>query len=230
MFLFSKYVFYDSYDILLPFRKVQVNHHFSLLIHKVYIKIFLVLSLFICIFPVGMAQLQWQLSMEQCNGDLWLPTQLHPKRRRLESLVPKTSSAVVAISKAEKYECGKWTKETMWLAIDAIHHGAKSIGSTTQFFSIPPSSIHNWLHRSKTLGHGTYLTKIEELALKSWCFKMQEVVLLVILALLKNIVSNIICASLQPHLFKYDIPDNIGGLDSKDSIPMWFSDVETLSQ
>ena len=60
----------------------------------------------------------------------------------------------------------------------SIKSGERSIRSIAKFYSIPSSSLGDWLSgktKTKRLGHATYLTAIEEHELEQWCFKMQEV-------------------------------------------------------
>lgn len=83
----------------------------------------------------------------------------------------------------------------------------RSIQIARKFFSTPPSSISNWLYGkivTKWVGHNTYLTK-KELAVRDWCFKMQDIAFYMSLSIFKNTIKDIVWASPQPHPFKDDL-------------------------
>jgi hypothetical protein len=104
---------------------------------------------------------------------------------------------------------GQWTEEVMQIAIQSIKTGERSIRNAAKFYSIPASSIGDWLNgktTTKRLGHGTYLTEVEERELKTWAFRMQEVAFCVTLPILKNTVREIIRKFPRVHPFKDDLP------------------------
>ena len=64
----------------------------------------------------------------------------------------------------------------MHLALATIASKTMSIRQAEEFYGIPPSSIQDWKKektKSKRIGHQTYLTEVEELALVKWCLTMQ---------------------------------------------------------
>lgn len=106
---------------------------------------------------------------------------------------PKTLPKPVAKKKGPIR--GMWTEELMQTAIQCIKSGQRSIRNASRFFSIPSSSIRDWMSgktKSKRHGHDPYLTLVEEEELKVWCFKMQKMAFLVTLPILKNTVRDIV--------------------------------------
>ena len=126
--------------------------------------------------------------------------------------IPKTLPKPVAKKKPGALKSpirGMWTEEFMQIAIQCIKSGQRSIRNASRFFSIPSSSIRDWMSRktkSKRHGHDPYLTLIEEEELKVWCFKMQEMAFSVTLPILKNTVRDIVQCFPRKHPFKDDLP------------------------
>ena len=59
---------------------------------------------------------------------------------------------------------------------------------------------------TKKIGHQTYLTEVEELALVEWCFSMQKVALCVTLNMLKCTIQTILKNAPRQHPFRDGIP------------------------
>ena len=96
----------------------------------------------------------------------------------------------------------------MQTAIQSIITCERCIWKASKFYSILASSIGDWLNektKTKRLGHGTYLTEVEEHELKTWAFRMQEVAFCVTLPMLKNKVREIIKKFPRVHPFKDDL-------------------------
>ena len=93
----------------------------------------------------------------------------------------------------------------MQLALEAIATKKMSIRQAGKYYGIPPSSIQDWKKRktaSKVVGHQTYLSKVEELALVQWCFSMQQVALCITLNMLKFTIKTILENSPRKHPFR----------------------------
>lgn len=104
---------------------------------------------------------------------------------------------------------GKWSEELMRTAINSIKSGERSIRNASNFFSIPASSISDWMYgktKKKRHGFDPYLTREEEYELKAWCFKMQEMAFSITLPVLKNTIQDIVRKRPRKHLFKDDRP------------------------
>ena len=127
---------------------------------------------------------------------------------------PKLEAAYVRPTARKKTNAsglrrGQWTEEVMQNAIDAIKSGKLSIRKASKTFSIPASSISDWLYgktKKKRHGFDPYLTKVEENELKTWCFTMQERSFSVTLPILKNTVRDIVKRYPKQHPFKNDRP------------------------
>jgi hypothetical protein len=86
---------------------------------------------------------------------------------------------------------GQWTEELMQTTILSIKLGQRSIRNASKFFSIPASSIRDWMSgktKTKRQGHDPYLTEVEERELKTWCFKMQEMSFSITSPIIKNTI------------------------------------------
>ena len=100
--------------------------------------------------------------------------------QQVEAPKPKAECSRSSVGKknnASGPSRGQWTEELMKIAIDNIKSGERSIRNASKFFSIPASSIADWMYeKTKKRRHGfdPYLTEEEECELKAWCFKMQE--------------------------------------------------------
>ena len=102
---------------------------------------------------------------------------------------------------------GKRTEELMRIAINSIKPGERSIRKASKNFSIPTSSIANWMYeKTKKRRHGfdPYLTKEEECELKAWYSKMQEMAFFVMLHIIKSIVQDIVRECSRKNPFKDD--------------------------
>ena len=62
--------------------------------------------------------------------------------------------------------------------------------------------------KSKRLGHQTYLTEIEELAVVKWCMSMQEVALCITLNMLRYTIQTILHNAPKQHTFRDGLPRN----------------------
>jgi hypothetical protein len=100
---------------------------------------------------------------------------------------------------------GTWSEESIRLALDAVKSKRLSIRHAGELYGIPPSSIQDWKigkTSSKKIGHQTYLTEFEEMALVEWCFTMQKVALCVTLNMLKCTIQTIMKNALRTHPFR----------------------------
>jgi hypothetical protein len=132
--------------------------------------------------------------------------------QRVEAPKPKAEYSRPSVGKKTN-ACGpsrgQCTEELMKTAIDSIKSGERSIRNASKFFSIPASSIADWMYgktKKKRRGFDPYLTKAEECELKAWCFKMQEMAFSVTLPILKNTVKDIVRSHPRKHPFKDDRP------------------------
>jgi hypothetical protein len=104
---------------------------------------------------------------------------------------------------------GTWSEESMRLALDAVKSKRLSIRQAGELYGIPPSSIQDWKigkTSSKKIGHQTYLTEFEEMALVEWCFTMQKVALCLTLNMLKCTIQTILKNAPRTHPFRNGIP------------------------
>lgn len=104
---------------------------------------------------------------------------------------------------------GQWLEVSMRLALEAVTSKKMSIRQAGEYYGIPPSSIQDWKKgktKSKTVGHQTYLTEVEEIAMVQWCIKMQEVALCITLNMLKYTVQTILRNAPRKHPFRNGIP------------------------
>ena len=120
---------------------------------------------------------------------------------------PRTKSA--KLKKKTNKKRGQWSKDDMQLALEAIATKKMSIRQAGDYYGIPSSSIQDWKKgktTSKVVGHQTYLTEVEELALVQWCFSMQKVALCVTLNMLKFTIKSILQNSPRKHPFREGVP------------------------
>ena len=71
------------------------------------------------------------------------------------------------IKKRANKKRGQWSKEDMQLALEAIASKKMLMRKAGEYYGTPPSSIQDWKKgktKSKMVGHQTYLTEVEELA------------------------------------------------------------------
>ena len=95
------------------------------------------------------------------------------QQSKTNAIVPKKSrSGPTAVqpakSKSRHQKRGQWKETDMHLALAAVQAKSMSIRQAREFYGIPSSSIQDWKNKkttSKKIGHQTYLTEIEELAL-----------------------------------------------------------------
>jgi hypothetical protein len=101
------------------------------------------------------------------------------KVKRVMPLAPSTTT----FKKAQ----GKWTKETMTLALQSS--GQMMQREAGKHFNIFKSTIRSWRIKKvtiKQLGPPTALTANEESALVTWCAKMQDIAYCVSVLMLKT--------------------------------------------
>ena len=104
---------------------------------------------------------------------------------------------------------GTWSEKSMRFALDVVRSKRLSIRQTAELYGIPPSSIHDWKNgktSTKKIGHQTYPTEVEELALVKWCFSMLKVALCVTLNMLKCTIQTILKNAPRQHPFRDGIP------------------------
>ena len=135
---------------------------------------------------------------------------------RTNVVVPKRiRSGLVAIkpttSKKKNGKRGQWKEADMHLALAAVASKTMSIRQAGEFYGIPPFSIQD-LKKEKTktkrLGHQTYLTKIEELAVVEWCLSMQQVAFCITLNILKYTIQKILQNAPRQHPFRDGLPSD----------------------
>lgn len=110
-------------------------------------------------------------------------------------------------TKTKVKERGKWTAETMKMALESIESGKMSGHEASRYYSIPESTIRSWKTKkvkSKKLGPPTALSSDEEIALVDWCLNMQEVAHCITLQMLKSKVKQICEGRRTP--FKVGLP------------------------
>jgi hypothetical protein len=140
----------------------------------------------------------------------------HLKPPQVQALEPETKSSTFKTSVKPRSlkslqvqpSRGLWTEELMHTAIQCIKAGERSIRNAYKYYSIPTSSIRDWMSgktKTKRHGHDPYLTQVEESELKEWCFKMQDMAFSVTLAILKNSVREIVQRIPRKHPFKDDL-------------------------
>jgi hypothetical protein len=109
--------------------------------------------------------------------------------------VPRAMTTAPIFKKKER---GKWTAESMSLALDSIKSGQMNGREASRFYSIPESNIRSWKSKkvkSKKRGPPTTLRHDEE---------MQEVAHCITLQMLKSKVQQI-CSG-RPTPFKGGMP------------------------
>jgi hypothetical protein len=108
------------------------------------------------------------------------------KVKRVMTLAPSTPNF--------KKPRGKWTEDTMTLALQSIRSGQMTQREAGRHFNIPESTIRSWRTKkvtSKRLGPPTALTANEESALVTWCIKMQDIAHCVSVLMLKTKVKQL---------------------------------------
>jgi hypothetical protein len=97
------------------------------------------------------------------------PTRLWGRR------VPRAMTAAPVFKKKKR---GKWTAESMSLALDSIKSRQMNGREASHFYSIHESNIRSWKSKkvkSKKRGPPIALRSEEEILLVKWCEEMQEV-------------------------------------------------------
>jgi hypothetical protein len=104
---------------------------------------------------------------------------------------------------------GTWLEKSMRFALDAVRSKRLSTRQVVELYGIPPSRVQDWKNgktSTKKIGHQTYLTEVEEMALVEWCFSMQKVALCVTLNMLKCTIQTISKNAPRQHPFRDGIP------------------------